>query len=257
MSKRFTDTDKWKKPLIRGLQAPYKLLWLYILDDCDHAGIWQVDIEVASIRIGEQLSNDEAVKNFGDRIIPFDNGEKWFIPNFIEFQYGELNAENRVHASVISQLVKYDLLKKFKDLISPLQGAKDKDKDKEKDKDKDGKEGLGGKPKDEVPAVYRGRKLIVPAEWPENEFVERWNQHRIYRRKQHQFTWKDESSEQVAINNLHSGTSGESWEWVKGCISFSESAGWMKIIPEAYRKHIKQSHKPEVHNGFSKKIVAP
>jgi len=28
MPKRFTDTEKWKKPFIRGLQGPYKLLVL-------------------------------------------------------------------------------------------------------------------------------------------------------------------------------------------------------------------------------------
>ena len=39
MAKRFTDTDKWKKGFIRNLPTKYKLLWLYILDDCNHAGV--------------------------------------------------------------------------------------------------------------------------------------------------------------------------------------------------------------------------
>lgn len=133
MAKRFTDSDKWKKPLIRSLQAPYKLLWLYILDDCDHAGIWQVDMPVAEIRIGEKLDEKEAIKSFGDKIVVIDNGEKWFIKDFIEFQYGELNPTNRVHESVLTILKKY----KIKEHISPLQRAKDKDKDKEKDKVRD------------------------------------------------------------------------------------------------------------------------
>ena len=47
MAKRFTDTDKWKKGFIRNLPAKYKLLWLYILDDCNHAGVWETDFEVA------------------------------------------------------------------------------------------------------------------------------------------------------------------------------------------------------------------
>ena len=62
MAKRFTDTEKWKKPFIRGLQGAYKLLWLYICDDCDHAGIWQVDIEVAQIRIGEKMIQKRQLK---------------------------------------------------------------------------------------------------------------------------------------------------------------------------------------------------
>ena len=58
MAKRFTDTDKWKKPFIRGLQGAYKLLWDYINHDCDHAGIWIVDIEIAQTYIGKELKID-------------------------------------------------------------------------------------------------------------------------------------------------------------------------------------------------------
>lgn len=143
MAKRFTDTDKWKKPFIRGLQGAYKLLWIYLLDDCDHAGIWQVDIEVASLRLGEKLELSEALKSFGDKVVPFDGGEKWFIPAFIEFQYGSLNPGNRAHASVLSLLNKYQLLEKNKGHVSPLQGAMDmvKEKDKEQEKDKEGVQG--------------------------------------------------------------------------------------------------------------------
>lgn len=137
MAKRFTDTDKWKKPLLKGIPASYKLLWLYICDDCDHAGIWQVDMQVAGIRIGEEVNEQEAIRIFGAKIIVFDEGEKWFLPGFIEFQYGELNPQNRAHQSVLKILTKYGLVEneeKNKPLTSPLQGAMDMDKDKEQDK---------------------------------------------------------------------------------------------------------------------------
>jgi hypothetical protein len=130
MPKRFTDTDKWKKPFIRGLPTPYKLLWFYILDDCNHAGIWEVDIEVAQIRTGEVFTEKLALEIFGDRVQKIADS-KWFFPDFISFQYGELNEKNRVHFSIIHILNKY----KIKGLTSPLQGVKDKDKDKEQDKD--------------------------------------------------------------------------------------------------------------------------
>ena len=141
MSKRFTDSEKWKKPFIRSMKAPYKLLWLYILDECNHAGIWQVDFDVAQLKIGEKLRMDQALEFFKDKIIVFDNSEKWFLPDFIEFQYGELNPANRAHNSIISILKKYSLiddLYKIKPLISPLQGAKEKSiKNKEMDMDKE------------------------------------------------------------------------------------------------------------------------
>lgn len=144
MAKRFTDSAKWSNHFIRSLKAPYKLLWLYILDECDHAGIWQVDFEVAQIKIGEKINQKDALIFFANKII--DLGEKWFIPNFIEFQYTELNPQNRAHNSVILILKKYELLDemyKIKPLTSPLQGAIDMDKDKDmvkvmvKDKDKE------------------------------------------------------------------------------------------------------------------------
>ena len=133
MAKRFTDTDKWKKPFIRGLEAPYKLLWFYILDDCDHAGIWIVDLEIASIRCGHTFNEKDVLKIFNGQVDVVRKGEIWFIRDFIDFQYGTLNPENRAHKSVLDRLKKY----KIKPLISPLQGAKDKDKDKDTDIDKE------------------------------------------------------------------------------------------------------------------------
>ncbi len=138
MAKRFTDTDKWKKPFIRGLQGAYKILWIYILDECDHAGIWQVDFEIAKIKIGELVTEDVALSQFRNKIRVIEMGEKWFIPDFIEFQYGELNPENRVHSSVLTILKKngIELINgEIKPLDSPLIGAKDKEQDKVKDKD--------------------------------------------------------------------------------------------------------------------------
>lgn len=137
MAKRMTDTNKWRKPFIRGLDGAYKLFWMYLLDDCDHAGVWIIDMDVAEIRVGEKLDLDTAREHFKDRIVEFDSGERWFIPDFVEFQYGELNPANRAHNSVINALKKYNLFDNYKALISPLQEAKDKDKDKVKEKDKE------------------------------------------------------------------------------------------------------------------------
>ena len=38
MAKRFTDNEKWKNQFFKGLSTVNKLFFLYILDDCDHAG---------------------------------------------------------------------------------------------------------------------------------------------------------------------------------------------------------------------------
>lgn len=156
MAKRFTDTNKYKKPFIRGLQGAYKLLWDFLYHDCDHAGIWIVDFETAQIFIGKDMPVDkeQAIKNFNDgedRIIEIEGGKKWFIPSFIEFQYGQLSATNRAHINIISVLKKYNLLNHnlniIKPLASPLQGAKEKDKEMEQYKEMDkGVQGVADTP---------------------------------------------------------------------------------------------------------------
>lgn len=112
MAKRFTDTEKWKKPFIKSLPTEYKLFWIYLLDDCDFFGVWHIDFDVAEIRLGMKLSPDKIVQAFTDRIIEFDNKTKWFIPDFIKFQYGEqLVISNRMHKPIIDKLTRYNLLK--------------------------------------------------------------------------------------------------------------------------------------------------
>ncbi|MCL4483777.1 MAG: hypothetical protein M1445_14400, partial [Bacteroidetes bacterium] len=104
------------------------------------SGIWIVDFEVAQLYIGKDMpvNREDALRFFNSdekRIIEFDKGSRWFIPSFIEFQYGALNELNRAHNSVLTLLRKYNLNPKKKVLTSPLQGAMDKDKDKDKDKE--------------------------------------------------------------------------------------------------------------------------
>jgi hypothetical protein len=175
MAKRFTDTNKYKKPFIRGLQGAYKLLWDFLYHDCDHAGIWIVDFEIAQSYIGKDMpvNAKHALTYFNDgevRIVEIEGGKKWFIPSFIEFQYGQLTEKNRAHASVITILLKHQLIdtslkiKTNKPHTSPLQGGKDMDKDKELDTDKE-KE----KDKDKEPEIFdfskpdiNGDEIIFP-----------------------------------------------------------------------------------------------
>lgn len=141
MAKRFTDTNKYKKEFIRGLPGAYKILWDYLYHDCDHSGIWHKDFEIAQLYVGKDMpvTEEEALKLFNsgeERILVLDNGSKWLIKPFIDFQYGILNPENKVHKSVIQTLLSSGV---NMGLASPLQGAKDKYKDKDivKDMDKD------------------------------------------------------------------------------------------------------------------------
>lgn len=142
MSKRFTDTEKYKKEFIRSLPFQYKLLWDYLYHDCNFAGIWYVDFEVAQIRIGQDapINKKDALTWFNngeDRIIEINNGKKWFLKPFIPFQYGCLLQTNKLHIGVIRELVKEGVslpqLSPYVGLSKGDQlGAKDKDKEKDK-----------------------------------------------------------------------------------------------------------------------------
>lgn len=130
MAKRFTATEKWDDPWFFELDAPHKLAWIFLLDRCNHAGIWNVNLKLMEVYVGFRPSVDVfqgRVKVLGD--------QKWFIPKFIEFQYGALNPANRAHQSVISILRKEGA---YNDLTRPLQGHKDMDKEKDLVKDKGG-----------------------------------------------------------------------------------------------------------------------
>ena len=97
MSKRFCDSNIWDDAWYRKLPGRYKLLWNYICNKCDYAGIWKVDIETATYYIGSPLNLEEALNLFNtlkERLIVLDNGSKWFIKDFIKFQYGHLGTNH-------------------------------------------------------------------------------------------------------------------------------------------------------------------
>lgn len=141
MAKRFTLTEKWDDTWFFALKPKYKLLWLFILDRCDHAGVWEANMRLASTYLGAPYSEHECLDVFAGKVRKI-NGSKWLIEKFIQHQYGcdvsGLNPENSAHKGVLSALQRYGI-DPTKPLPSPYKGTMDKDKDKDKDIDK-GKE---------------------------------------------------------------------------------------------------------------------
>ena len=128
MAKRYTDSLKWDDPFFADLPNDYKLLWIFILDKCNHAGIYKLNPRMAEFCLGTKYDWNKVLGVFKGRIQSL-NEEKWFIPKFIEYQYGVLTDTNRVHNSIIQILNKEGL--------RTVLGSKDKDKDQDKVKDKD------------------------------------------------------------------------------------------------------------------------
>lgn len=123
--KRFTETQKWEDPWFRRLKPEMKLLWQWILDRCDNAGVIDPDIELASFQIGYQYPMDTLLE-FGDRVQKLPCG-KWFIPKFIEFQYGKLSEMCKAHNPIFQSLEKHGLKGYPKGIHTPQEKEKEKD----------------------------------------------------------------------------------------------------------------------------------
>lgn len=122
MSKRFTDTEKWKDPWFRSLPPWGKLLWLYICDECDNGGIWKVDIDLASFQIGIQINKEEAIRILNSdrpgekpRVMEIDDGKYWIATGLYEFQWGS-SKDNSVLVGVRKKLSEH----KFSEELFPF-----------------------------------------------------------------------------------------------------------------------------------------
>jgi len=135
MAKRLTDSKKWDDDWFLGLSANYKLLWLYMLDKCDHAGFFKPNLKLAGFCLDSALDRDDILKTFGNRIEAVN--DKWFIPKYIKFQYGYIKPENNMYKPV------YKLLQEsgkgdISSFVAPSKGVR-----REKGKGKGNKKGIG------------------------------------------------------------------------------------------------------------------
>lgn len=133
MSKRFTATEKWEDPWFCSLTVEERLFWIYLLDKCDHAGIWQVNWMLVNTYFpGFAFEKSK----FAQRIIEITPA-KWFIPKFLKFQYPNgLRNDWKATASVIKILSENNILDTVRELFGySFLTVLDKDKDKDKEKE--------------------------------------------------------------------------------------------------------------------------
>lgn len=142
MSKRFTDTAKWRDPWFRKLRPNTKLLWNYVCDCCDAAGVWVPDDAAVRFDVGIRVDLDEALAALGDRVEVMPNG-RWRLVKFLSFQYPKgLSVQCRPHRSIIDLLHKHGIAWASQEasprpVVSPTVSEQYQDKDKDTDKDKD------------------------------------------------------------------------------------------------------------------------
>lgn len=253
MAKRFIDTGILKHHFTRGLPAPYKLLWVHLLTDCNHAGMWQVDWDIASIVVGSKIEPEKATKIFAKKIIKIKDGAIWFLPDFIDFQYGTLSEKNQAHKGIISILNREKLLNPdfslniirgaTEPLPSPSQGAKDMDKEKEMDKEVEKDNEKGGEKKHETETIINTHPFAP-------EFYPQWERWVNYKRDEFSDRYKTITSEQTAFNRLVNIAGGDPDKAIQ-IIDYSIAQHWKGLFKDdqqnGKRKSGKNSGADEIH----------
>ena len=164
MAKRFMDNSIFEKQWFRELPVRLKIVWFYLINKCDHAGILNdLDVGLLSYQIGDNYTIDEILEAFNDNIEQIGDN-KFYLTKFCKFQYGELNPNVKVHKSVIKLLDKHNI-----ELDNPLVSVKDKDKDKGKDINTK-KEEFAKRVEKEVFDMHLDPNMI-------KEFIEYWTEH--------------------------------------------------------------------------------
>jgi len=88
-----------------------------MLDECDNAGLIELDLEIAEVLTGFPYTIADVRETYKNRLFQITE-DVWFIPKFIYFQYpkGLSNTDN-VTKNVVNKLQKYSLLTKDLDLL--------------------------------------------------------------------------------------------------------------------------------------------
>ena len=110
MAKRFIDTALFDDDWFMDLSKDAKLLWIYFITKCDHAGILHLNPKLCQLQTG--IKDLGTVRQqLGNRIVTVRE-QLFFIPKFVEYQYpGFPDCKFQMAKSAIAILEKYDLIK--------------------------------------------------------------------------------------------------------------------------------------------------
>lgn len=141
--KRFTETDKWKDGWFLSLTPQEKLLFFYLFENCDSAGVFEIVIPILEVFVGSSIRIDEFLDKAGDRIQKLDDGKYW-LSRFCKIQYpGGVSPSAKVHSKVRHSIQKHKLPEPIGNLSNtysipiPDLSNRSQDKDKEEVEDKE------------------------------------------------------------------------------------------------------------------------
>ncbi len=102
MAKRLTDTEKWKDDWYISLSNDDKVVWQWLVDNCNHAGICKKNMALLNLMCKVDYTEEQMLKKMENRVMKVKN--IWFIPKFLKFQYPTLLSSKPVIISVVKEL---------------------------------------------------------------------------------------------------------------------------------------------------------
>lgn len=153
MAKRFTDTSKWQEDWFLSLPNDYRIIWQYLQDHCSVAGIWKKTMRHLNLFCNTNITSEELLEIFGDRIIEICGGEKYLIITFLEEQYSTgLQSNKPLIVSVRKEIERNNCSVIIKERLGndyAIIKERVREREKGKGEDKREKGGMGEKEREE------------------------------------------------------------------------------------------------------------
>lgn len=102
MAKRLTDTKKWGDDWYLSLSNDYRIIWQWLLDNCDHAGFCKRSMTLLNLMCRTSVSEEDMLREMSGRVCTLN--DNWFIPKFLKFQYTTLYSQKPAILSVVKLL---------------------------------------------------------------------------------------------------------------------------------------------------------
>lgn len=126
--KIFTDVAKWDDKWFRSLNPTLKLVYLYVCDKSDHAGVYDFDGELLSLHTKIDFIDEAGwIDLLSPKVIRLPNG-KWWIKNYIQFQYPKgINRRTNYFDPVFKSLEKNQIdVEQFEQMTLGIKHVDDK-----------------------------------------------------------------------------------------------------------------------------------
>lgn len=107
--KRFTDTLKWEKEWFLSLEIGDKLVWLYLLDSCNEAGLWNVNWRLCSMLTGVELTGPS--EEIEKQLIKTNHDKVYYLKGFMDFQYPDyMLKKSPMIRKCVDKLMRYGIV---------------------------------------------------------------------------------------------------------------------------------------------------